>query len=42
LFDKEVIVDAGSIELWKAYYSHYKSFGRIIMTQLMQLMVLVD
>jgi len=22
LFDKEVIVDAGSIELWKAYYSH--------------------
>jgi len=27
---------------WKAYYSHYKSFGRIIMTQHMQLMVLVD
>jgi len=21
LFDKEVIVDAGSIKLWKAYYS---------------------
>jgi len=22
LFDKEVIVNAGSIELWQAYYSH--------------------
>jgi len=33
-----IIFDTVSIELWKAYYSHYNSFGRIIMTQPMQLM----